>query len=233
MKSITGIPAAQIRRTGLTRVALLGAALMLAFDTVAGDGTEHEQAAALTSESDKTHDNTAAVAAPATPSTSEQAKTDESAAREPHSKPTLDELRRGMAEAKERREALLEPDPAVAEPAIRKGLVDKWGVEVLGARKAAKGYMIDFRFRVLDADKAMPLFDSRTQPYLLTEGSNIRLPVPVGQKVGAFRATNRGKNITAGRDYYMMFANPDAFVREGQKVSVVIGDFRVDNMTLR
>jgi hypothetical protein len=206
---------------------------MMTFDKALGDGIVPERAAEMASESSTTHDTEDAVLAPAVPSKSEQAKTNESAARDPHSKPTLDELRRGMAEAKERREALLEPDPAVAEPAIRKALVDTWGVEVLGARKAAKGYMIDFRFRVLDADKAMPLFDSRTQPYLLTEGSNIKLPVPVGQKVGAFRATNRGKNITAGRDYYMMFANPDAFVREGQKVSVVIGDFRVENMTLR
>jgi hypothetical protein len=67
----------------------------------------------------------------------------------------------------------------------------------------------------------------------LTEGTNIKLPVPVGEKVGAFRTTNRGKNITAGRDYYMMFANPDSYVKPGQKVSVVIGEFRAEHMTLQ
>jgi hypothetical protein len=117
--------------------------------------------------------------------------------------------------------------------ATHKELVERWGVEVIGVREAARGYMIDFRFRVLDADKALPLFDARIQPYLLTEGTNVKLPVPVGEKVGAFRTTNRGKNIQSGKDYYMMFANPDSYVRPGQRVSVVIGDFRAEHMTLR
>ena len=54
-----------------------------------------------------------------------------------------------------------------------------------------------------------------------------------GFGVGAFRTTNRGKNITANRDYYMMFANPDSYVKPGQKVSVVIGEFRAEHMTLQ
>ncbi len=138
-----------------------------------------------------------------------------------------------MEEARTRREVLLKPDPAVAEGTIHKDLIDKWGVEVYGVRLAARGYMIDFRFRVVDLEKALPLFDPRVQPYLLTEGTNIKLPVPVGEKVGAFRTTNRGKNITANRDYYMMFANPDSYVKPGQKVSVVIGEFRAEHMTLQ
>jgi hypothetical protein len=93
--------------------------------------------------------------------------------------------------------------------------------------------MIDFRFRVVDAEKALPLFDHRTKPYLLAQGSDIKLPVPVGAKVGAFRPTNRGKNIKAGKNYYMMFANPDAYLKVGQKVSVVIGEFRAEQMTLQ
>jgi hypothetical protein len=127
----------------------------------------------------------------------------------------------------------MKPDPAVADSVTHQELLDKWGVEVYGVRLAARAYMIDFRFRVVDADKALPLFDPKTQPYLLTEGTNIKLPVPVGEKVGAFRTTNRGKNITAGRDYYMMFANPDSYVNPGQKVSVVIGEFRAEHMTLQ
>lgn len=146
---------------------------------------------------------------------------------------TIEDIRMGMAQAQVRREALLKPDAAVADSAIHKELVEKWGVEVYGVRKAASGYMIDFRFRVLDAEKALPLFDPRTKPYLLTEGTHIKLPVPVGEKVGAFRTTNRGKNIQANKDYYMMFANPDSYVKPGQKVSVVIGDFRAEHMTLQ
>lgn len=146
---------------------------------------------------------------------------------------TVDQVRAAQEQALKQRESLLTPDTAIKDPEVRRALLERWGVEVLGVRKALTGYMIDFRFRVLDADKALPLFDARTQPYVLREGSSIKLPVPVGEKVGAFRTTNRGKNIQSNRDYYMLFANPDAYVERGDKVSVVIGDFRVDGLTLQ
>jgi hypothetical protein len=31
----------------------------------------------------------------------------------------------------------------------------------------------------------------------------------------------------------MVFGNPDNFVKAGEKVSVVIGDFRAENLTVR
>jgi len=145
----------------------------------------------------------------------------------------VDEIRAAQDQALQRRSALLKPEMAIADPEERKQLLERWGVEVMGTRIAAGGYMIDFRFRVLDADKALPLFDSKIQPYLLRQGSDIKLPVPVGQKVGAFRTTDRGKNIQAGKDYYIMFANPDSYVKPGQRVSVVIGDFRVNDLTIQ
>ena len=146
---------------------------------------------------------------------------------------TIEEVRIDMEEARKRRQALMQPDAAVADAAIHKELIEKWGVEVMGVRLAARGYMMDFRFRVLDLEKALPLFDSRIKPYVIPEGTDVKLPVPAGQKVGTFRTTNRGKNIQAGKDYVIMFANPDAFVKSGQKVSVVIGDFRVERLTLK
>ncbi len=116
------------------------------------------------------------------------------------------------------------------DPEVKEQLEEQWGVRVIGLRIAANSYMLDFRFHVVDADKALPLFDSRTKPYVLVPKSNARLPVPMGAKVGAFRPTNRGRNITAGRNYYMMFGNPDQHVAVGERVSIVIGDFRVDDL---
>jgi hypothetical protein len=52
-------------------------------------------------------------------------------------------------------------------------------------------------------------------------------------KVGAFRPTNRGKNIKADKTYYMVYGNPDSHVKPGEKVSVVIGDFRAEHLTVR
>jgi len=111
-----------------------------------------------------------------------------------------------------------------------KELADKWGVELLGMRLTTAGYMLDFRFRVMDADKALPLFDHRIKPHIVAERSNIKLPVPMAAKVGAFRPTNRGKNIKADKTYYMIFGNPDRHVKVGEKVTVVIGDFKVEHL---
>jgi hypothetical protein len=143
----------------------------------------------------------------------------------------LAQIRDSVATAEKRRKALLAPE--VIDPAVSKALAERWGVEVYGVRQATGGMMIDFRFRVLDAEKATHLFESQNKPYLVKEGTDVKLPVPMGAKVGAFRPTNRGKNITSNKDYYMMFANPGSYVKPGEKVSVVIGDFRVEKLTVR
>jgi hypothetical protein len=111
-----------------------------------------------------------------------------------------------------------------------KELAEVWGVELLGMRITAADYMLDFRFHVIDAEKALPLFDHRIKPYIVADRSQIKLPVPMAAKVGAFRPTNRGKNITSGRNYYMIFGNPDRHVKQGETVTVVIGDFKVEGL---
>lgn len=141
----------------------------------------------------------------------------------------LEKVRAAMAAAEARRLEGLQPDPGPDS----KALADKWGVEVIGMRLTSAGYMLDFRFRVLDADKALPLFDHRIKPYVVADKSDIKLPVPMAPKVGAFRPTNRGKNIKADKTYYMVFANPDSYVKSSEKVSVVIGDFRAENLTVK
>lgn len=111
-------------------------------------------------------------------------------------------------------------------------LEEEWGVQVLGIKVTAAGMMLDFRFRVVDAEKAISLFDHRIKPYIVAERTKIKLPVPMAAKVGAFRPTNRGRNIRAGRNYYMIFGNPDRHVSSGEKVSIYIGDFVVENLTV-
>lgn len=122
------------------------------------------------------------------------------------------------------------PSPVAPEQA--KQLAEQWGVKLLSLRLSTAGYMMDFRFRVLDADKALPLFDYRNKPYVVVDRSKARLPVPMAAKIGAFRPTNRGKNIVADKNYYMMFANPDQHVKAGDKVTLIIGDFKVDHLTV-
>jgi hypothetical protein len=142
---------------------------------------------------------------------------------------TLEQIREEIAEAEKDRQEALKPDAAAPNEALR----EKWGVEVIGISRTTAGYMLDFRFRVVDAKKALPLFDHRIKPYVTAEKSGLKLPVPEAAKVGAFRPTNRGNNIKSDKTYYMVFANPDDYLKPGDKVSVVIGDFRVEHLTVK
>ena len=109
-----------------------------------------------------------------------------------------------------------------------KRLADQWGIELTAIRVTAAGHMIDFRYRVLDADKAAPLFKRQTKPYLIHQASGKVLAVPNTAKVGSLRNTTTPQQ---GRIYWMFFGNK-GLVKSGDKVSVVIGDFKVENLVV-
>lgn len=102
----------------------------------------------------------------------------------------------------------------------------KWGVQIVGIRRTAAGHMLDFRYRVVDSKKAAPLFVRQTKPYLIDQASGKSLVVPNLAKVGPLRSSNQPQE---GRTYWMFFGNP-GLVKVGSKVTVVIGDFRAENI---
>jgi hypothetical protein len=106
----------------------------------------------------------------------------------------------------------------------------RWGVEVIGVRQTAAGYMLEFRYRVIDPDKAKPLFERKTKPSLIHEGTGARFVVPTPPKTGALRNSNPP---LAGHTYWMFFANPGGYVKPGQRVSVAIGDFRAEGLVVQ
>ncbi|MBW2257373.1 MAG: hypothetical protein JRI25_22635 [Deltaproteobacteria bacterium] len=106
----------------------------------------------------------------------------------------------------------------------------QWGIEVEYVRQTAGGYMLEFRYRVLDADKAMPLFDRQTKPVLIHAESGAELIVPTPAKVGALRNSNPPRD---GQVFWMLFANPGALVKSDDHVSIQIGAFRVDGLVVQ
>ncbi len=118
----------------------------------------------------------------------------------------------------------------VSDPRHVGSLRDKWGVELLGIQTTATGYMLDFRYRVVDAEKAAPLLDRRIKPYIVVEKDEARLHVPVTNKLGALRQTT--KDVKVNRNYFVLFSNPSRHVKSGDKVTVVIGDFVAKNLSV-
>ena len=104
-----------------------------------------------------------------------------------------------------------------------------WGIEIMGIRQSAASYMLDFRYRVIDPEKAAPLFKRQIKPYLIDQASGAKFAVPNPPKTGPLRTTNPPQ---AGRTYFIIFANPGKFVKPGNKVTVVIGDFKAENLVV-
>lgn len=123
--------------------------------------------------------------------------------------------------------AAVSPQPLASPPAQAGGAGEDWGVEVRGVRCSAAGYMLDFRYRVLDPDRALPLFARGLRPYLVDEATGARYLVPSPPKTGPLRSTNRP---LAGRTYAVIFANPGRAVAPGALVTVVIGEFRAEHL---
>lgn len=109
-------------------------------------------------------------------------------------------------------------------------LEETWGIRVDGIRRSAAGYMLDFRYRVLDPEKAAPLFERKTKPYLIDQASGKKFQVPNPPKTGPLRSSNTPQ---ADRVYAIFFGNPGTFIRPGSKVTVVIGDFKLTDLLVR
>lgn len=104
------------------------------------------------------------------------------------------------------------------------------GVEVVSLRKTVAGRMLDFRFRVIDPEKAAPLLSRGTSAYILDPATGAKMPVP-NTKIGNMRQTTLKPE--KGRVYFMFFDAAGQQVKSGDKVTVVIGEHRFQNLTVQ
>lgn len=109
---------------------------------------------------------------------------------------------------------------------------EQWGVKVESLRTSANGHLIDFRYRIIDPDKAMPLVDRKNKPYLIDQASGKVLAVPNTAKVGPLRTSVRNGKPKQDRVYFALFGN-QGLVKPGALVTVVIGDFRAENIVVQ
>ncbi len=130
----------------------------------------------------------------------------------------------GYSSAPERMMPVTEPE--------EHGIEARLGIRLEGLRLSAAGYVLDFRYRVLDPARAAPLLDSKIRPYLLDEASGAQLGVPDTAKLGQLRTKGRNK-VVSNQNYYILFANPGRFVQAGNRMTLVMGDLRIENLVVR
>ena len=102
-----------------------------------------------------------------------------------------------------------------------------WGVDSLRVKLAESGELVRFNYRVLDPEKASALNDKKAEPELIDPQAGVKLVVPQMEKVGKLRQSSTPR---AGMVYWMAFSNPTRAVKRGDRVDVVIGQFRASNL---
>lgn len=119
---------------------------------------------------------------------------------------------------------------APAEQPAATSLEEEWGIRVEGLRLSAAGSMLDFRYRVLDANKAAPLLNGKLQPRLLDEAHGALLGVPEAPVLGRIRQTARNNSIMLNRTYFIMFGNPGKVLQSGDKVTLQLGQVKITDL---
>jgi hypothetical protein len=108
-----------------------------------------------------------------------------------------------------------------------------YGIHIEGLRLSAAGSMLDFRYRVVDPVKAVPVLDGRVQPYLLDDLRAAKLAVPNTPVLGRMRQTSRNHKILTNHTYFIIFGNPGKAVKSGDRVTLLLGQLKVTDITVQ
>jgi len=104
-----------------------------------------------------------------------------------------------------------------------------WGVDLLSVKAVESGELIRFTYYVVDAEKAKALNDKRLEPSLVFPEGHVKLVIPSLEKVGQLRQSSTPE---AGKSYWMAFSNPGRTVKRGDRVDVIIGQFRATGLVV-
>ena len=104
-----------------------------------------------------------------------------------------------------------------------------WGIDSLAVKYTESGELIRFSYRVLDPEKAAALNDKHAEPSLIDPQAGVSLVVPQMEKIGQLRQCQTPE---AGRSYWMAFSNKGRLVKRGDRVTVVIGPFKAENLVV-
>ncbi len=108
---------------------------------------------------------------------------------------------------------------------------EKWGIKVLGIRTTAAGFMLNFRYKIVNAEKVAAFMGPRTKPYLIHQATGYIFKVPQMAKVGALY--QRMNKAYPDRIYFALFDNPNMLAQPGSKVTVVIGDCKIKDLVVQ
>ena len=136
--------------------------------------------------------------------------------------------------------------PAPVAPAVpaRPGTLEgEWGIRVSSVGLTMAGAAVDFRYTVVDAEKALLLAQGTAEAYLIDQATGAKIslapPTPQGPSAAHSRArmARQGgsfppspNRLAAGRTNSLLLPNPGGMLRSGSAVTVVVGNVQAQNV---
>ena len=110
---------------------------------------------------------------------------------------------------------------ARAELISERAFEDRYGIRIMMIGVSAADGLIDFRFKVLDAEKAVPLMrDPANMPALIVEDSGATLKAPEGMV--------HNLELKNGGAYFILYPNVQDAIKPGTRVTALFGDVRLE-----
>jgi hypothetical protein len=103
----------------------------------------------------------------------------------------------------------------------------KWGIKPLHIRLTGAEHFLDFRYLVVDAEKAKLVTHKKKKAILIDEETGERYHVTM-TKIGAMRGTTTDPK--PDKRYFILFTNTDQCIKRGKTVTVMIDDCKVENL---
>jgi hypothetical protein len=128
---------------------------------------------------------------------------------------------------------VLSPEPvapagpmAGVAPAQVAALEAAWGIRITNVAITANGGLIDLRFQVINPDKALGLLDPDDFPVLIDDMTGKIL-----DKGGAHGG--HAKSFKAGRTYYFLYQNNGSLLKTGSRITIQVGDVKLEHVIVR
>jgi hypothetical protein len=99
---------------------------------------------------------------------------------------------------------------------------ERWGIRVKQIGVSADGGLVDFRFVVVDPDKALTMMtDEKNLPVLVTEDN--------GKLVNSAALMPSKHALTPGQTYFLLYRNAQGAIKHDSSVTVVFGDLKLEH----
>ncbi len=142
--------------------------------------------------------------------------------------------------------APVEIAPAPVKPVVagRPGTLEgEWGIRVASVGLTMAGGAVDFRYTVVDAEKALLLSQGMASAYVIDQATGTKIsmtPPPMKGPAAAHSSARMARQgggfppspnrLAAGRTNSLLLPNPAGLLKSGSIVTVVVGDIQTQNV---